>query len=165
MTIIVPAMLILSGSPIIFGGAKPVPVNPMRFKNPRTGMAWVAVAGPITNFILAFICYLFVILGQNSNILQILPGFLGGILFLWASYGVIINLVLAVFNLIPVPPLDGGRIAVGLLPRTAANALAKLERWGLLIVVLLLMSGFVDSVLGPTIDFAINALQPPMAQN
>lgn len=161
MTILLPGMLILSGSPIIFGGAKPVPVNPMRFKNPRSGMAWVAVAGPITNFVLAALCYLIVFLAQFSNLMSFIPGILGSVIYLWAVYGVIINLVLGVFNLIPVPPLDGGRIAVGLLPKPAAIALAKLERWGLLIVVLLLMSGVIDGILGPTIEFALKALQGP----
>jgi len=154
MTIALPAMLIFSGSPVIFGGAKPVPVNPMVFKNPRRGMAYVALAGPVSNFILASICavllHLLAILlpsGLSTNLITLL-------IVGWLVQGLIINLILGCFNLLPVPPLDGGRIAVGFLPLNAAKLWAKLEPFGILVVFALLYSGFVDSLILPVIEFA-----------
>jgi len=154
MTIIIPGLLILSGSPIIFGGAKPVPVNPMNLRNPRKDMMWVAIAGPITNFVLLAIFfglwYLFIAVGP---FVAIASPFTADLFARWISYSMIINLVLALFNLIPVPPLDGGRIAVGLLPISLARPLAQLERYGLLIVVLLVYSGVFDKLLTPVVTY------------
>ncbi len=147
MTILLPALLIAGGSPVVFGGAKPVPFNPRYFRNPRKGMVLVAAAGPAVNFILAALF---------AGLLAVLPtptGF-GGALFVTMLFSsVAVNLVLALFNLIPVPPLDGGRIAVGLLPSALAIPLARLERWGLLIVFGLLYFGIVDSYLRTSLGF------------
>ncbi len=158
MTIILPGLLILMHSPVLFGGAKPVPVNPLYFKNPRRGMVLVAIAGPATNIVLSALSFGFVMAinryGDNAPIPPILLVFF----LMWGLSGVLTNLVLALFNLLPVPPLDGGRIAVGLLPTQAAIALAKLERWGLLIVFLLLSSGAISSYLDPAINFATRRL-------
>ena len=159
MTILLPALLIFAGSPVIFGGAKPVPVNPGYFKDPAKGMSVVAIAGPITNFILALISF-----GLYQAVLAIPSSdlFLGlGLAFVanWLVYSVLINVVLGVFNLLPVPPLDGGRIAVGLLPVRLAQGLARLEPFGILIVFLLLYLGVVEAVLGPVIEFTIGALR------
>lgn len=153
MTIILPTLLILGGSPIVFGGAKPVPVNPMYFKNPRKGMVWVAVAGPLTNFaLLAILGVIWSGITASPEIFKHLPGWMVAVLSLWIFHGMVINLVLGAFNLFPVPPLDGGRIAVGLLPRQLAYPLARLEPYGLLIVILLLYSGVVDSFLDPLLE-------------
>ncbi len=158
MTLLLPGLLILSGSPIIFGGAKPVPINPGYFKNPRKGMVWVALAGPAVNIVLASICYLLVMALDKMNADVVNHSAIVLLVGAWLIYGVVINLVLALFNLFPVPPLDGGRIAVGLLPLSMARSLAKLERWGLLIVFLLLYSGVIDAYLGPIIKYVITRL-------
>jgi len=156
MTIMFPAFLFFIGSPIIFGGAKPVPVNPRNFKNPRRDMAWVALAGPVSNFILAAIILVLakIYLGVAPALSGTVPSLLLILIVLWLSQGFLINVVLAVFNLFPVPPLDGGRIAVGLLPIPMAKAVASLERYGLMIVFALLMTGVMDSYLSPLINFA-----------
>jgi len=156
MTILVPAILIGAGSPVVFGGAKPVPVNPLYFKNPRKGMCLVALAGPLTNFALALMS--FALFQAAMAVLGGSPSLAAVFFAKTLAYSVLINLVLGIFNLIPIPPLDGGRIAVGLLPRRAALALARTERFGLLIVIALLLSGVLDSVLGPVIDLALRAL-------
>ncbi len=154
MTVILPGILILSGSPIVFGGAKPVPVDPRYFKNPRRGMAYVALAGPVTNFILASLFYLLMVgLVHSPKLLELFPTWVSFTLVYWILHSIIINLVLGLFNLLPVPPLDGGRIAVGFLPLSMARPIAKLERYGLLIVIGLLYFGVVDRYLGPVIEF------------
>lgn len=160
MSVIIPALLIFSGSPIIFGGAKPVPVNILNLKNPKRDMAWVAVAGPITNFVLALICYLaFISLRHLEIVLHLLPTMLVVIIASWAFHGVLINLVLGLFNLLPVPPLDGGRIMVGILPQKLARQYSQLERYGMLIVIALLYTGVVQDILGPVLEQAFRHLQ------
>ena len=145
-TIIVPGLLMLGQLLTIhrvafmFGWAKPVPVDPRRFPNPRRGMALVAVAGPLMNFVLAWIGALLMpaanapdgdSLGALDAALATHP-FVGMFLF----YFILTNLVLGLFNLLPIPPLDGGRIAVGVLPLPLAIRWAQLERAGLVIVLL-----------------------------
>lgn len=153
MTIIVPAMLILLHSPIVFGGAKPVPVNPAWFRNPRKGMLWVALAGPVTNFILVAILMVFwSVVTWSPTVITSLPNFMQFIIYMWILQGILINLVLGLFNLIPVPPLDGGRIAVGLLPQKYAWQLARLEPYGLFIVVFLLYLGILDVIIDPVVN-------------
>lgn len=154
MTILLPGMLILSNSPIIFGGAKPVPVDPRYFKEPRKGMAIVAVAGPITNFILATLCYLLYRAILGSEIMTA-DSIVLGLIIQWLLLGVVTNMVLGIFNLFPVPPLDGGRILVGLLPLEPARQLARLERFGLLILVFFLLTGTIDKVLQPPLRAVI----------
>ncbi|MDD2942185.1 MAG: site-2 protease family protein [bacterium] len=153
MTILLPAMLVISGSPVIFGGAKPVPVDPRYFKNPRQGMLFVAAAGPISNFlILATTIATIRTLSSSALFQQEIPSLPAAIIMGWLYHSVLINTVLAVFNLIPVPPLDGGRIAVGLLPLNLAVKLARLEPYGLLIVFFLLYSGVLNKLLMPAIS-------------
>ena len=122
-TLLLPALLLISGSPMLFGWAKPVPVNFNRLTPPRLGMALVGVAGPATNVVLAVISALLIYgipllpeSGQQWAIANL-------------QNSVIINLVLAVFNMLPFPPLDGGRVAVGLLPRGMAMQLSRTERY------------------------------------
>lgn len=128
-TVLLPALLILLRAPFVFGWAKPVPVNFRRLRHPRRDMILVAAAGPGANLVLATVAALLL------NLVPLFPEVAGQ----WLSdnfvNAILINLVLAVFNLFPLPPLDGGRIAVGLLPSALARPLARLERFGLLIIV------------------------------
>ncbi len=131
-TVLLPGMLLLLGSPFLFGYAKPVPVNFGRLRAPRRDMVWVALAGPGINIALAF---------ASALLVRVAYYFPPGI-DVWLANNlvnsVVINLVLAVFNMLPLPPLDGGRVAVGLLPNALAVPLARLERYGMLILIGLL---------------------------
>jgi Zn-dependent protease len=128
-TIILPALLILSRIGFVFGWAKPVPVDFMRLNNPRRDMVLVAAAGPGINILIAILSALLI------HLSMLIPGAAGQ----WLTFNLIssvqVNLILAVFNMIPIPPLDGGRVAVGLLPRSLARPLARLERFGLFIII------------------------------
>lgn len=127
-TILLPALLLLSHAGFVFGYAKPVPVNFAELHHPKRDMIFVAAAGPLMNFLLAIFSagLMFVMVHAGGNYPLLLAG-------LWAS--VEINLVLAVFNLLPIPPLDGGRVAVGILPQPFSSALAQLSRFGMLLLV------------------------------
>lgn len=132
-TVLIPGILILWGAPFIFGYAKPVPVNFNALRNPRSDMVFVAAAGPLTNFGLALISAVL------FRFLFLFPSSIALILKEMLEFSLLVNVMLGVFNLLPLPPLDGGRIAVGLLPNVLAQPLARLERWGLLI----LFGGFI----------------------
>jgi Zn-dependent protease len=132
-TIFLPGALLLMHSPFLFGYAKPVPVNFAALRNPRRGMALVAAAGPATNIVLAIVAAL------GFHLLGFVPT--GAVQWVAENLknAIILNVVLAVFNMFPLPPLDGGRIAVGLLPSFIARPLARLERYGMAILIGLLI--------------------------
>ncbi len=151
-TVLLPLLLLLFGAPFLFGYAKPVPVNFSNLRRPRQDMVLVAVAGPLTNLLLATVSALvlrailaFAVSASASGLL--LDNLI--VVAQMAKNSVMMNIGLAVFNLLPIPPLDGGRVATGLLPYAPARFLASLEPFGIMIVMLLLMAGAIDNILGP----------------
>ena len=128
-TVLLPGILLLSHAPFLFGYAKPVPVNFRNLRNPRLGMVWVALAGPATNIGLALLAAL------AFHALPLAPAETAKWLADNLKNALIINVLLAVFNMLPIPPLDGGRVAVGLLPDVLAYPLSRLEPWGMMILI------------------------------
>ncbi|MFO7950757.1 MAG: site-2 protease family protein [Candidatus Fermentibacteraceae bacterium] len=148
-TIILPLFLVLSGSSFIFAWAKPVPVNSSYFRNPRDGMMYVAMAGPGTNLALALVLALAAHMGAGF-----LPGWLLGTL----AMASLINIILMVFNLLPIPPLDGSRIVARFLSGKTLWNYMKLERYGLFIVFGLLFLGVITRILWPAVTLAARVL-------
>ena len=148
-TLILPAMLLVMKAPFLFGYAKPVPVNFSRLNNPRRDMALVALAGPASNLLLATLAALL------FHVVELAPSAAEDWLVENLRNLFLLNLVLAVFNMLPIPPLDGGRVLVSLLPDALAWRVAKLERAGLLLVILLLFGlPFLAAQLEVTLDVA-----------
>ena len=146
-TLMLPAMLLLAHSPFLFGYAKPVPVNFRALRNPRIDMVWVALAGPATNIALALVAAL------AFHLVGYLPPDAAQWLADNLKNALVINVVLAVFNMLPIPPLDGGRVAVGLLPRVLAAPLARLEPFGMLILIgILILLPLAGSQFGLNLD-------------
>lgn len=144
-TILLPGLLILSGSPVLLGWAKPVPVNPLNFSNLRKGELFVSLAGILANFGLALTAAL--IYHLLNALPQTFPYILGALL----KFTVSINLVLGVFNLLPIPPLDGSKVLMSQLPYNLASKYQKLEPYGILILLIFLMVPFGQSSLLHTI--------------
>jgi Zn-dependent protease len=149
-TILVPAMLIASGSGFLIGWAKPVPVVPANFRNPKVGDILVSLAGVAANFAIAVVCTLLMIVLRAATGDGASPG--------WAlqverllSVGISLNFILVVFNLLPIPPLDGSRLVYHVLPRGVAAMYARAEKFGLLVFVLLLFTGYISFVLWPAV--------------
>jgi Zn-dependent protease len=143
-TIIIPGLLLITGTGFIFGWAKPVPVDPRNFKNPRSDMAVVALAGPVSNLLMAvfwaLIARVGVMIGAGTESIS-LPLIYTGVA------GISINLVLALINLLPIPPLDGSRILTGLLPSEWAWRYNQLERFGFIILLVLLSTNILGMIL------------------
>jgi Zn-dependent protease len=128
-TLLLPGLLLLSHSPFLFGYARPVPVNFRALRHPRLDMVWVALAGPATNIGLALLA------AAAFHVLGLVPVNAAQWVADNLKNAFVINVVLAVFNMLPIPPLDGGRVAVGLLPDFLAYPLSRLEPWGMLILI------------------------------
>lgn len=142
MTVLLPAILIMSGSGFLFGGAKPVPVSPMRLRNPMRDMMLVAIAGPLTNFLIALALGVLWTLAlgfgwqtQDTKLMVVV------------EQAIRFNLLLTAFNMVPIPPLDGSRVMAWILPAGARESYVQLERFGMLLVMLFIFSGTGQSFL------------------
>ena len=151
-TIILPALTLLVGG-ILFGWAKPVPVDFSRLRNPKRDMLWVAAAGPASNFVMALFWALMIKLAVTT------PSVYSEPMALMGQAGVMINVVLMVLNLLPLPHLDGGRIAVSLLPNHLAYKYAQIERYGFIILIVLLATGILGRIMAPFIDAIIQFIE------
>jgi Zn-dependent protease len=146
-TLLLPALLLLSHSPFLFGYAKPVPVNFRALRHPRLDMVWVALAGPATNIALALAA------AAAFHILPLVPANTAQWLADNLKNALVINIILAVFNMLPIPPLDGGRVAVGLLPKWLGDPLSRLEPFGMLILIgILILLPLVGAQFGLNLD-------------
>ncbi|MEP6701723.1 MAG: site-2 protease family protein [Betaproteobacteria bacterium] len=154
-TIAVPLGLLLisklaGGGGLLFGWAKPVPVNFANLRNPKSDMFWVAAAGPGANLLMALIWATLLKFGGSLD----QPGFFATM----AIQGITINVVLMVLNLLPIPPLDGGRIMVSVLPHALAYRFAQLERFGFMLIILLMATGALNLVMGPLVRASLHII-------
>ena len=146
-TLMLPAILLMSHSPFLFGYAKPVPVNFRALRSPRIDMVWVALAGPATNIALALFA------AAAFHLVDFLPANSAQWVADNLKNALVINVILAIFNMMPIPPLDGGRVAVGLLPEALALPLSRLEPFGMLILIgFLILLPLTGSQLGLNLD-------------
>lgn len=141
-TLLIPGLLLLTGSSFLFGYAKPVPVNTRNLNNPKKDMIWVALAGPMANLVMALMWGLLVKI-------VLMSGGQGTILFYMGIAGIQINGILMLLNLLPLPPLDGGRILVGLLPGPLAWRVSQIEPYGFFILIGLIYFGILSMILSP----------------
>ena len=152
-TIIVPLVSLLLAD-ILFGWAKPVPVNFSNLRHPKQDMFWVAAAGPLSNLLMALGWALAFKIGAG-----LAPGNPAATwLVLMGASGIFVNVIFMVLNLLPLPPLDGGRIAVSLLPHRLAWKFAQVERYGFIILIMLLFTGMLGQILWPLINFSISGI-------
>jgi Zn-dependent protease len=148
-TIIVPALLYLASVGFIFGWAKPVPVNFDALHSPKRDMLWVAIAGPGVNLLMSIGWLIVVVIGNSMKI---------DILMLMGGAGIFINLLLTIFNLLPIPPLDGGRVVSSLLPNRLSYQFDQLEPYGIIILVVLLYLGVFQNVVLPLVNLLLGFL-------
>ena len=154
-SIILPLSLYFLNAPFLIGWAKPVPVEPRYFKSPLVDMALVAVAGPVSNFFMACFWAMFIVLADSVLDPSTTLKFLADV----GEKGIYINIILMVLNLLPIPPLDGGRVVAGVLPRALHSPFMQLERFGMVIILLLLLSGLLGKVLWPTVLHFIKIIE------
>ena len=153
-TILVPTIMILTTG-FAFGWAKPVPIDVRNFHNPKKDMMWVALAGPMSNFIMAFLWAVFL----NISIFFIdSRSTISLFLLLMPVAGITINVILGVLNLLPIPPLDGGRIMAGLLPTSLAVKYSKIEPFGFFIIIALMLTGLLSTIIFPVINVVLITL-------
>jgi Zn-dependent protease len=154
-TVVIPLVLfvvskLFGGAGILFGWAKPVPVNFASLHHPKHDMLWVAVAGPAANFLMALLWAILIRVGQAMPDSQWSEP-----MTLMGDAGIQINVILMVLNLLPLPPLDGGRMVISLLPYAAAVRFARIERYGFMILLFLLFSGVLGIIIGPAITMVV----------
>lgn len=153
-TILVPGLMLLLPGGFVFGWAKPVPVDWRNFRHPKRDMAWVAAAGPASNLLMGLI---WALLARLALMLPADNWAKAPLLFMGVA-GVFINTILMVLNLLPLPPLDGGRVLTGLLPRAWAYRFARIEPYGFIILLVLLMSGLLSKVMWPFVQLILTML-------
>jgi len=147
----------------MIGWAKPVPVNPLYFKNPKRDMIWVALAGPVSNIIVAIISAVLVksFIGPLSSISASFSYVIKPLLYM-AFISIQVNIGLAIFNLLPIPPLDGSKVLAGFLPNSMMHYYHMFERYGFIVLILLIFTGLTDRIIVPLINFANRLLIGPI---
>ncbi|MBT3348186.1 MAG: site-2 protease family protein [Thiotrichales bacterium] len=154
-TILLPLLLVVMQTGFVFGWAKPVPVTAQNLNNPKVDMVWVALAGPASNGIMALLWLGAIVLGVVVH--DSFPMVSEPLIYMGQA-GVLINVVLMVLNLLPLPPLDGGRVVAGLLPNRLSYQYSRLEPYGFFILIGLLATGILGQILGPAIGIISNSL-------